>query len=853
MGRYFLLALRGHLRGGRTLFALTVAGVALGVASVLCIQILNRNAIGAFAGSVEAVTGDADLAVLSRSASLDEGIFPAVLGARGVESAWPLLRQDVALESPTRPGAEPIFLELIGVDFFAPVRFPISGRGSSAAEGLSLREAVTTPGWTALTPEFVRDLGLELGDSLVVSSGSTRIRLQVGALVDFRKLTPTATRRLAVMDIAEAQRLLGRLGRIDEIDLRVVPGTAVREVREELGLRLGPNVEVATPEQREAEAAGLLRAFRVNLTALSLISLFVGVFLVYSSLQAALLRRRGELGLLRSLGATSGQVLAILWAEVGVIALLGVALGLPLGLWAARANVSTVSGTLSNLYLLEAIETLELPWPLWLLAIGIGLAGAAAGAFLPATDLARRDVRALLVAHPAQAQSHLPSRRMAAAAGLLLAASVALFLSVGRGTRLGGFVLALGWIACLPLVVPSVLQRASRLLPTRRLDLAHALRSLGGRAATTAPAVASLGLAVSMLVGVTLLTGSFRQTVIAWIESSVRADIFITTRNWARSRGEAILERSVEQALLQTPGVRAVDRLRQTSVTRVGGGRVRVSGVDMRLPGGEARFPLLEGSMDEALPRLREQGWIVLGEPLARKADLHPGDSLRVIGPRGPISLPIAAVCYDYTTEAGSIAMDLGTFAAHFGDGPIQNLALYLEPGVPVEETVDLLKARFSGQPLLIRSNRTLRNEILRIFDQTFAVTRLLQAMSLLIAAAGVALTLLILARERASELSLYRAVGADRGQIFRLFLGEGLGIGGLGLLLGLIGGTGLAFVLVYVINRDWFGWTIRFAWIGRDLALQALTILLVSGAAAIDPAYRASKVSAAALAREDV
>jgi putative ABC transport system permease protein len=188
-----------------------------------------------------------------------------------------------------------------------------------------------------------------------------------------------------------------------------------------------------------------------------------------------------------------------------------------------------------------------------------------------------------------------------------------------------------------------------------------------------------------------------------------------------------------------------------------------------------------------------------------------------------------------------------------YGPGPINNVALYLEPGIDARRTIDALRARFADRPLVIRSNADLREEIFLIFDQTFAVTRLLQFMSLLIAACGITLTLIVLARERISELALYRALGATRRQIFRVFLGKGLGIALFGLGLGAAGGLALAMILIYLINRAYFGWTIAVHWPWTALAWQALTILVVAVLASVYPALRASRTPAGELTRENL
>jgi putative ABC transport system permease protein len=354
-----------------------------------------------------------------------------------------------------------------------------------------------------------------------------------------------------------------------------------------------------------------------------------------------------------------------------------------------------------------------------------------------------------------------------------------------------------------------------------------------------------------MLVGVTLMVGSFRRTVDTWVASTVRADAYVTGASRRRGDAEATLSPALVAALGARPGLRAMDRLRGLDLD-ADGRRISLIGVDMGLEGGEERFALRRGSPAAALRAARDGG-VLVGEPLARQLGLAAGDRLSLPGPRGPVDLRVAGVYYDYSAGAGSAAIDLVTMERLFGPGPIQSVALYLQPGKDAEREVEAIKAAFPGAPLSVRSNRRLREDVMAVFDQTFAVTRLLQAMGLLVAVCGITMTLLVLARQQVSELALYRALGARRRQIFRFYVGKGLGMALLGLGLGLGAGILLALVLTFVINRDYFGWTIRFHWPWGALAAQAATILVAAVLASLYPALRASRTPATELSREEV
>lgn len=830
-----------ELRASPALLLLAVAGVALGVAAVLSVQLLDRSALGAFAGTVRAVSGDADLAVLGRAGGLDERLWPEVLATPGVGWARPLWRAEVAVER------DEAGLELLGVDLLA------TSGGPAALGQAQLAEALQVPGWVALTPARAAELQVKEGDALEVSLGSRRATLRVGALVDLARLSPLASRRLAILDIGQAQGLLGVPGRIHELAVKAAPGVAPEALRERLSALLGERARVVTPEQRTVEAAGLLAAFRLNLTALSAVSVLVGGFLVLASVRASLARRREELGVLRAVGATRGQVLRLVLGEAALLGVAGTAAGIPLGWLAARANLAAVSGTIRNLYLLEGIERLELGPGLLALAAAVGAGGAVAGALWPALDATRSDPRALL------AQITL-DEQAARGAGPLLGAGLAVLVLAAAASALAGgllrwrgagFLLAVGILAAVPLAAPALLGLLGRLHRPRRLGVRHGLRTLSTRLAGAAPAAGALAVAVSMVVGITVMVGSFRGTVVRWLDATLHADVYVSTPSWRRGRSEAVLAPEVVARLRALPRLRGLDLLRQQA-GEVAGRRVQVSGIDARLPGGEGRVALLEGEGRAAMAAL-SRGAALVSEPLARRAGLHAGDLLQLRGAAGAERLPVAGVYRDYGAEGGAVLVDLATAARLQGPGQPNNAALYLEPGADAEAAVAALRAALPGEALRVRSNATLRREVLQVFEQTFAVTRLLRVMGLLIAAAGVTLALLVMARERRAELALYRALGAGRGQLLRLFLGRGLGLGLAGLALGAAGGAALAAVLIAAVNPAFFGWGLELHVPWGALAGEALAILCAAALASLYPALAASRTPAQELSRDAV
>ncbi|MDX2473146.1 MAG: FtsX-like permease family protein, partial [Candidatus Krumholzibacteria bacterium] len=834
----------------RTLFLLSVFGVSLGVASVVAIQTLNRGALEAFNGSVRAVSGQADLSVVGTMPAFPESLLVTVLGDHEVTSAWPICRVDAAVT-----GTDGLLLDIVGVDLLAPVQFPVqpSGRDTSQWDPLAV---LRHRNWVAVTPDLAGQQEWSIGDTITVSSGSRNAKLVIGALVDFQVLEPMAPRTLAVMDIGAVQTLLARHGLVHQIDLTLDEGVDPLVAANRMAQKLGPGVRVLTPEQRGQDAAGLLKAFRMNLTALSLISVFVGLFLVLTTVQASLARRRREYGVLRCLGADPGATFWLIIGETGVLGLLGVVCGLPLGYAAALQNLHTVSATLTNIYVLEGIDRLQLPADVVALGAAVGILGAMAGAAYPAWEMSRREtLRLLAPVSLHQATGRQASRLTGAAAGLAAATSI-WFFAWGTSTRWGGFVYGALMMIALPLVVPAIVQQVGRLARPDGMGLALSLRNLVARLQTTSFAVAALAVTVSMLVGITLLVGSFRETLITWLDTTVQADVYVTTESWVGAGNEAFLDRGLLDELAAVPGVAAVEEQRRLRVHSADGQHlIWLSGIKTAgVPGAElaGRLPLQTGS-PEAVAAALAAGQVLIGEPLARKAQLAPGDTLVLAGPTDDVRLTVAGIAFDYTSEGGTAFVTMSTLQKHFGTRQTNNAALFLESPDQSEEMAAALKARFQDRPLVFRSNRNLRQEVLDIFDQTFAVTRTLQSLALLTAVCGISLTLLVQSRQRTGELALLRTQGATRTQIFGLFLGEGAAMGALGLILGLLGGIGLAALLILNVNRQWFGWTIQPAWPMIALLQQGGIVMVATLVAAAVPAYKAGLAGPEQLVRDDL
>ena len=855
MIRLLLRAAPARFRAAPALGALPIAVIALGAGAVLSVGLLNRAALETLDASLEVLSGGADLVVtglLEESGSVPDDAWPVVLATPGVRRAAPVLRL-AGLRVGTRESE--VSVPGWGVDI-ASASFGFAGPQEA---GTRLSPGVFFAGGIVL-PEPVADgLGVGVGDPVWIGGGRDQGRRRATLVAG--TFAAEDARAAAFLDLAYAQALRGKAG-FDRIEVSVADGADPEAVRNALSLRI-PGVRVEESGTLRAEGAELFSAFRLNLLALSAVSLLVAAFLVYASVRAALAARRQEIGLYRALGASARRVGALLFGEVFLMALAGAALGIPVGALAAGASLDRISATISNLYLLERIESLTIdPQAVFvagLVAVLAALLGAAPEVFREAS----RPPVALLAPGRVSAS---PARRRwwrlwppVAGTVLIGVAAWALLDPGSWPARLGsGFVAAGALLVGAALLPDSVIRLGARFRAGQGSAVGRGILAALREPGSTGPPAAALVVAVAMLVGVTSLIGSFRATLDAWLGETLAADIYVSR---AGGPGRIAAERralppEVLSVTAADPDVRDRDRLRALRI-RLAGRPVSVLGVDAALPDSGERFSIL-GDRETALAGFRA-GDVLVSEPLSRRLDLAAGD--RLLLPTGDTPgaeghpLRVAGVYRDYGNEMGAFFLDRGLMNRLYPpepgtDAPVHGTALYLREGADRAEVVARLE-RTLGPRANVTDNATLRARALRVFDQTMAVTGLLRVFALVIAALGMGLFLWTLVRERLPEIALNRALGASPAQVAYAFLGRAFVIVGLALLIGGGAGVLLTLVLVTVVNPGWFGWTLELHWPVGALLAQSAAVVIAGLLAAILPARLASRVDATALRQE--
>ncbi|MEQ8768608.1 MAG: FtsX-like permease family protein [Planctomycetota bacterium] len=837
---FHLRYLRRHL--GQSL--LTLIGIGLGVGVVVAIDLTNEAAFQSFEGAVDTLAGKATHEIVGGPAGVPDATYRAVVEEAGIETATPIVASWVEMVTPQAPP-----VQILGIDLFTLPAFRAGDPDAPLIRDLPIDRFLTRPDAAVLSEKLAARLGLDMGDRFEILADSRLQSFEV--IATYRdELFEDASEDVVLVDVAAAQERLGKIGQLDRIDL-ILDESQVERVQ----AVLPPGTRLQRPETRSAIVSQLLSSFRLNLTALSLLAIVVGAFLAFNAAQFSVVRRRTQIGQLRCLGVTRRQVVGTFLLEAALFGLVGGALGTLGGWLLTGVMVGDVGRTVSQLYVFVKIRDVPIDLWHWALGVGLGLLTSVAAAYLPSREAARIEpIEALR-----RSREELRFARLVPVllfgGGSAIAIALALLLWPSRAVLppiVAVFALLVGIGCVTPLLARVVLPLAARLAKRFGwLSVDLGARSILRSLSRTGSAMAALGVALSMTVAVMITVESFRRTLDLWVAQTIRADIYIAPASEQLARNEQALPDELITALEQDDAIEAIDRLVRGTVP-FNSSEVMIAGVDTSILTTRSRFRFKEGSPDTAWSEVRNGG-ALLAESFAYRNGYSLGDVLRLETPHGERELEIAGVFYDYSRDSGYVLVDRATFEAMFGPAKIKSLALYLKDGIDPESVVDRLKASYGAKwALQVRSNRTLRDDVMRIFDQTFAITYLLQAISVGMALIGIAGTITSLLLERAREVATLRAVGLSLRQLGRLIISE---TGLIGLFAGLVslgGGAILAWILVAVVNLRSFGWSIDFHFVALDW-LRFVALAVAAGLlAGVFPWLRARRLALIRALREE-
>ncbi|AGA34076.1 ABC transporter, permease protein [Thioalkalivibrio nitratireducens DSM 14787] len=811
--------------------ALTILGVVIAVAVVLAVDLANQSAQRAFDRSMLEVAGAATHQILGPAEGFDE-LYYRDLRLAGWRDLAPVVEGALRLES-----GETVYL--LGVDPLAeaPFREAASGFGS-----IPVQRLMTEPGTVLVPPEWLQRQGID-GESTLRAHGATGLH----RLTALPAPAGAAQGQIWVADIATAQLLLDRAGRLDRIDVRLDRGGRA----EDLEAQLPPGLELIAVGARDAAARELAQAFRINLTAMSLLALLIAVFLVYNTQTFSVLRRLQVLGSLHLVGVGRGQVIGVVLFEAFLVGLIGTVLGILFGIWLAQGLVGQVARTVSDHFFTVAVTAVE-PRPLALaavLALGLGLTVLAALA--PALEAAgSRGMGASGRAAVERRARNLTGYLFAT--GLLGLLAGALIAALGLGGLVGGFVALFLMITGFLLLLPRLLVLALRWLggpiadrfdsPLPRLAGRSLERSLERSLSRSGPAVVALTLALAAAIGVSVLVGSFRVSVADWLGQTLTSDVYLVSAGPAAARSSSRLPGDWADTVRQWAEVASVS----TAITLETPSGLGVIDLFLLSPHADwlGHLPLVAGAAPDLDARLRESDAVLITEGFAAHHALNLGDRIEIATPQGRRSFDVAGIYRDYSNPSGTVLMR----AERYDPGSAREFAsmgLRASEGVTVEALEARLEAwaREQDRPALVTRPEAIEAESLAIFDRTFAITHLLRLITLFVAFVAILSALVALQMERAREYAVLRSTGLPPAGVTQLVFLQGGLLGLYAALAAIPLGLGMGWILIEVINREAFGWRMDVLLPGMPLAENVALGIGAALLASIYPAWRLARM----------
>jgi putative ABC transport system permease protein len=822
---------------------LAVLGIAVGVAVIVAVDLANASARKAFLLSMDAVSGAATHQVVGGPRGIDERVYVQLRVEHGIRNIAPVVDGPVSIND--------VPMRLLGIDLFAEQEIraftsqAVSDNDAVATDAEALiRGFLTQPDTVTMSRGAAASLGLEVGDRFAVTAaGRTHSALLLGVFGDAES---AGLDRLLTTDIATAQSWLGQRGWITRIDVRIGDGNTATLAELEAALPAGTRVLSAAGRTRTT--AEMSAAFMTNLTAMSLLALLVGLFLIYNSVSFSVLQRRGLIGIQRALGLTRGQLFALLLGESALIGLVAATVGVLAGVWLGEQLLTLVAQSINDFYYRVNVTRVQVD-PL---SIGKGMIGgigvALLAAALPAFEASSYPPRLAMTRSTLEFKTRRSLPGMALTGFATVIAAIVLLALSGQNLVAGltaVFLLIIGFAFCIPLIVQITTRALAPIAGRIGGTLARmAIAGIGAGLSRTSVAIVALAVAVSATIGVSVMVDSFRASVRDWLEQTLQADIYVGV-----SQGS--LDPAIVEDLVSMPGIEAHSSSRRSWLEDEDD-RTQLMAIRMA-PRSYAGTEILDADPADVWPAWENGDVVLVSEPFAYRRGIGPGATVTLRTAAGERAFRIAATYQSYDINASAVLISRATYDRHWDDDAIDSIGLYLSGGADVDDVMARIGAIGNGrQQLRFESNRRIRDLSLEIFDRTFIITDVLYWLAVIVAFIGILGAMLALQLERAREFAVLRALGMTPLQLGGMITLQTGAIGLLSAIAAIPLGLVMAYVLIEVINRRAFGWQIDFAVAAEILWSSVLFGVAAALLAGLYPAYRAARGQPALAMREE-
>lgn len=823
--------------------ALTAAGIVLGVAVFVGMHTANQSVVAAFTKTIDRIAGATQIQVTAGEAGFDEEILDKVQAIPGVRVAVPVIEAVVNLNLKTKGNILILAVDMTGDRALRDYDLE-SGDDAVIEDPLIF---IAQPDSLMVTREFAAANNLEINSKITLESMDGPKTFTVRGIMKSSGLTSAFGGNLAIMDIYAAQKVFGRGRKFDRIDLAATEGVDINALQQSISAQLGPGFEVEPPSARGKQFESLSSVYGMLANITSVFALFIGMFIIYNSFAIAVTQRRREIGIVRALGATRGQIQGLFLVESALLGLIGAVAGVGFGLLIARGISSALGDFLGEIYgVAQRADEVSSDPRLLLAALAMGVVTSLIAAWIPARNAARVDPVQALQKGRYQLLTKGENRIRRILALILFAVVLfCLFVSQSRPVFYLGYLLTV--VAGLLLVPTISLWLAKGIRPflkfIRPVEGALAADSLIQSPRRTSGAVAALALSICLVVSLGGMARASYDSIEEWMRTALNPDIVLTPTQNLTDRSFRFPAGFADE-VAKVPGIALMQQVRNARLMYKGGPVMFVS-LEIGKLRKSSHLPPVEGNSETMYRETAEGKGVIVAENFSGLYGIHYKDMLEINTPSGPLRLPVVGVVRDYSDQKGTILMDRSVFLRYWKDDTVNVVRLYLEPGVSLDEMRSRLDAHLAGKTrYFLFTNNDLRAYITKITDQWFGLTYIQLAVAVLVAILGIVNTLTVSITDRRRELGVLQAVGALRRQVRGTVWLEAMAIGAVGLIIGLAFGSVALYYSLEMSARDIAGMRLDYTYPWNMAAALVPVILGAALFAALAPAEQAVRGS---------